>query len=184
MFIPCWHASNLLLDLLLGPSDPFANFSTLRSLWLLHPYPTHDVHAPSPPRLIVPVTLTSHTHNHSTISTYGFPPRAPGRQSRDSTRALTRGPSAPAAAHSVPCLVTNTPLSAVHPPRYSCLTKSEWPGAPSACGHVTLALAPHDSTAPRLMTSPPSRLMTSRPSRLMTPRPSRPHPGPGHSAFV
>jgi hypothetical protein len=33
------------------------------------------------------------------------------------------------------------------PPRCSCLTKSEWPGAPSARGHVTLALVPHDSTA-------------------------------------
>ena len=75
-------------------SQPFAPFLSL------HPYPTHDVHAPSPPRLVVPVKLTPHTHNHSTISTYGFPPRAPGRQSRDSTRALTRGPSAPAAAHS------------------------------------------------------------------------------------
>ena len=111
-----------------NPASPSSNFSTLRSLWSLHPYPTHDVHAPSPPRLVVPVTLTSHTHNHSI---YGFPPRAPGRQSRDSTRALTRGPSAPAAAHSYLSLASHR-LGGMHD--YTAL-------AP----HDFTALAPHES---------------------------------------
>ena len=39
--------------------------------------------------------------------------------------------SRPARPRGRPCLVTNTPLSAVHPPRCSCLTKSEWPGVPA-----------------------------------------------------
>jgi hypothetical protein len=113
-----------------NPASPSSNFSTLRSLWSLHPYPTHEVHAPSPPRFVVPVTLTSHTHNHSM---YGFPPRAPGRQSRDSTRALTRGPSAPAAAHSYLSLASHR-LGGMHD--YTAL-------AP----HDYTALAPHDFTA-------------------------------------
>ena len=58
-----------------NPASPSSNFSTLRSLWSLHPFPTHDVHAPSPPRLVVPVTLTSHTqslhHLHIWLSSTG-----------------------------------------------------------------------------------------------------------------
>ena len=119
----------------------FLNPVTLRSLWSLHPYPTHDVHAPSPPRFVVPVTLTSHTHNHSMAFLHGpragshVTPPGPSLAARPLPRpptplrhtGLATNPTSPAPSprSSVPCLVTNTPLSAVHPPRCSCLTKSE-----------------------------------------------------------
>ena len=84
----------------------------------------------------------------------GFPPRAPGRQSRDSTRALTRGPSAPAAAHSYLSLASHR-LGGMHD--YTAL-------AP----HDYTALAPHDFTA--LAPLPRARSLDLRPERGPPPR--------------
>jgi hypothetical protein len=107
------------------------------------------------------------------------------------------GSPAPSPRSSVPCLVTNTPLSAVHPQGAAASPKASGPVLPAhAVTYPWTLVGPRGpeatsrmhpigkagcmATRPsRLMTSRPSRLMTPRPSRLMCTRPSRPL-GPGH----
>jgi hypothetical protein len=93
----------------------------------------------------------------------------------------------PGTRHSRPARSRGRPLRTLPghhiPPRCSCLTKSGCPGAPSACGHVTLALAPHDSKtlAPHDFTALATHDFTAL--APMTPWPSRPHLGLGHSTL-
>ncbi len=106
---------------------------------------------------------------------------------------------APSPRSSVPCLVTNTPLSAVHPQGAAASPKASGPVLPAhAVTYPWTFVGPRGpeatsrmhpigkagcmATRPsRLMTSRPSRLMTPRPSRLMCTRPSHLRLGPGHS---
>jgi hypothetical protein len=116
------------------------NYATLRFLRSLHPFPTRVLRSfTSTPRRSGNIpSHTSHMvfpHGPRPVSHVTPPGTRHSRPERSRGRPLRTLPG------------HHTPLSAVHPPRCSCLTKSGCPGTPSACGHVTLALAPHDFTA-------------------------------------
>jgi hypothetical protein len=133
-----------------GPLADARNFETLRHLRFASPIPHPCALAPQPPRHTAPVTLPP-TH-HIWFSFHG--PRPVSHLTPPGTRH-----SRPARPRGRTCLVTNTPLSAVHPPRCSGLTKSEWPGVPAhslrdhgprasrPASHDPTALVPYDPTA-------------------------------------
>ena len=141
--------------------------ATLRSRRSLHPFPTHVLRC-STSTLYRSGNTPSHTshlvfpHGPRPVSHVTPPGIRHSRPARSRGRPLRTLPG------------HHTPLSAVHPPRCSCLTNG-CPGAPSARGHVTLTLVPHNSTA-----LAPHDFTALAPH---DPRPPRLNLRPGHSTF-